>query len=51
MLRSLRRHDPLAAIYLLALDERCADVVRDLWGRDVLTLATLHAEIPELRAG
>lgn len=55
MLRSLRKYEPRADIYVLALDDTCVEVLRDICGRGlrdesirVLTLGTLHAVTPEL---
>jgi hypothetical protein len=50
MLRSLRLHDPLASIHVLALDVACAHILEQTFERDVhvIELAELHAYDPAL---
>jgi Nucleotide-diphospho-sugar transferase len=52
MLRSLRQADPGCEIHVLALDDFCARVIRDLFGSaiHVLEVETLLAANPDIRA-
>jgi hypothetical protein len=52
MIRSLIRHDPGAAIHVLALDDVCESVLRELLGPAIHVIGTeaLQARHPELRA-
>jgi len=52
MLRSLRKYDPPATICVLAFDDICAQVLRDLLGAEIqlIALETLHEYDPSLKA-